>query len=324
MSEENTRSESESGVGESRTLTKAESRKLLWNRFAWWFKLFAQPLIAVAAIVLLVVAFGAVQRMGWINAGDSESVAEATPGEEVLYICPMVCVAPASAPGKCPVCGMDLKAQKPSGDAKDRYGMTIDPASIRVANIQTTIAESVPLVREIRAIGEISYDEGSLATISAYVDGRIDSLFADYTGVNVRQGDELALLYSPELYTSQNAMIESLRFAGDNRSSNEQVNRRNREFYESARQRLIELGMTEEQVSRVEQTGEADSRIRIVSPITGTVIEKMVEHGEYVQTGTSMFRVADLSSVWLMLELFPRDAANIRFGQLAPDIGSGL
>lgn len=297
-------------------LSLRQQRRQRRDRVAWWFKLFLQPLLAVSGMVLLIAGLGVAQRYGWFPSDPQEnSASAAAPGEDVLYICPMVCVPATTEPGNCPVCGMDLKAQKTSGDAKDRYGLKLDPASIRVANIQTVVARAEPLVRQIRAIGDIGYDEGSLSTISAYVDGRIEQLFADYTGVEVSQGDELALLYSPDLYSSQVALLQAMKLWKGSQRTSQRVGGTNRELYESSRQRLIEFGLTDVQVDELEERGQADSRIRIVSPITGTVIEKLAAEGQYIKTGQPIYKVADLSSVWLMLELFPRDAAKIAFGQ---------
>ncbi len=293
----------------------AELRRRLRARVAWWFKLFAQPVLAIIAIIAVVFAFGVAQQYGWFTSPVQTAAETENAVEEVQYICPMVCVPPTTEPGKCPVCGMELKAKKASGDSKDKYGLRLDQASIRVANIRTVKAEAKPLIRKLRTLGQISYDEGSLATISAYVDGRIEKLFADYTGVRIDDGDELALLYSPDLYTSQVALLESLKLLNSSRSTSRRIDDSNRQLYESSRQRLIELGLTENQIQQLETEGTADSRIRIVSPIAGTVIEKMADKGQNIKTGQAIYRVADLSSVWLMLELLPQDAAKICFGQ---------
>lgn len=306
----------ESNPNNSEIATSADRRNRRRTRVAWWFQLFVQPLIAIIAIVALIFALGVAQQFGWFTSTQQTTAETATDGEEVQYICPMVCVPPTTEPGQCPVCGMELKAKKASGDSKDKYGLRLDQASIRVANIRTVKADAKPLVRQLRTIGQISYDEGSLATISAYVDGRIEKLFADYTGVKVNDGDELALLYSPDLYSSQVALLESLKLFKRSQSISQRIDDSNRRLYESSRQRLIELGLTENQVDQLEKQGEADSRIRIVSPITGTVIEKMADKGQYIKTGQAIYKVADLSTVWLMLELFPKDAANICFGQI--------
>ena len=165
-------------------------------------------------------------------------------------------------------------------------------------------------------MGELSYDEGMLKTIAAYVDGRLERLYADYTGVVVEKGDDLALLYSPELYSGQFELL----VAKEARAREKTLGRQpaaydRRDLYDSARQRLIEYGMTEAQIAELERSGKADSRIPISAPISGTVIEKLAVEGQYVKTGQPIYRLADLSTVWLMLELFPEDAAAVHYGQ---------
>jgi Cu(I)/Ag(I) efflux system membrane fusion protein len=165
-------------------------------------------------------------------------------------------------------------------------------------------------------MGRVTYDEGTLKTLSAYVDGRLDRLFADYTGVVVRQGDQLALLYSPNLYSAQVELLLARRARNEGGSATRQrLIQSRRDLYDSARQRLIELGMTEEQIEALEQSGQASSRLHLYAPISGTVIEKLAVEGQYVNEGQPIYRLADLSSVWLVLQLFPEEAAAVRYGQ---------
>ncbi|MGE4004084.1 MAG: efflux RND transporter periplasmic adaptor subunit [Planctomycetaceae bacterium] len=173
---------------------------------------------------------------------------------------------------------------------------------------------STPMTRTIRAIGELNYDEGSLKTISAYVDGRLDKLYADYTGAVVKEGDHLALVYSPRLYTGQVELLLA-RKARDRNSSATQSNQSGADLYQSAKERLVLLGVTEMQIEHLEQAGRADSRLYLCAPISGTVIEKLAVEGQYVKEGDAIYKLADLSTVWLMLRLFPEDAAAIRYGQ---------
>lgn len=281
----------------------------------FWGKTLLQPVLAVAMLIGALIVLGLAQRAGLFESADPEDNAAVTAAEDVMYVCPMACVPPSREPGKCPVCGMDLQPQKQSGDTKDKYGLRVDPASIRIANIQTAVAKAEPLERTIRAFGEIGYDESSLATIAAYVDGRIEELFADYTGVEVHAGDALAILYSPELYSGQVALLEAAKLMRESGTNDTRIVDSNKRLYESSRQRLIELGLTDAQVDAIEESGKADSRIRITSPISGTVIEKLAVEGQYVKAGEPIYRVADLKTVWLQLEVFPSDAAHIRFGQ---------
>jgi Cu(I)/Ag(I) efflux system membrane fusion protein len=277
-----------------------------------------QPLLLLAAGALLIVGLGVAQKAGWISAGGGgESRPQASSGgEDVRYICPMMCTPPQTKPGRCPVCAMELVPASSGGDDTDEFSIQVDPVARRLANIQTVAVKAIPLARKIRTIGELSYDEGTLKTLSAYVDSRLDRLYADYTGVVVTKGDHLALLYSPQLYSCQVELLVSkrarARIAPPDQTGTGPLHR---DLYDSARERLIEFGMTESQIAGLEQAGKADSRMYLCAPISGTVIEKCAVEGQYVKTGQPIYRLADLSTVWLMMELFPEDAAAIRYGQ---------
>ncbi|NOY29946.1 MAG: efflux RND transporter periplasmic adaptor subunit [Planctomycetes bacterium] len=287
------------------------------NTRRWWIKLLVQPLLLLAAGAILIFSLGVAQRMGWVSAGGGGGGGDqAAAADTRSYICPMLCVPPQIGPGRCPVCEMELVVAASGGGTSDSKSVNVDPAARRVANIHTVTAKSIPLVRTIRAIGELHYDESSLKTISAYVDGRLDRLFADFTGVVVEQGDHLALVYSPRLYSGQvELLLAKKAYDASLASSLQRVVDSNRDMVESARQRLIELGMTVEQIDELERVGEANSRMHLCAPIGGTVIKKYATEGQYVKEGEAIYELANLSTVWLMLELFPEDAATIRYGQ---------
>jgi Cu(I)/Ag(I) efflux system membrane fusion protein len=235
------------------------------------------------------------------------SVANADAGDD-RYICPMMCTPPSSEPGRCPVCAMEL-VKATGGGGGDGMSVTIEPSARRLIGIQTATAELGPVSQTIRTIGSVDYDESKLATISAYVGGRIEKLYANYVGVPVEENDDLALIYSPDLYSAQVEYLTAVQGSELKRlggSSN---------MGELSKQKLIELGLTEDQVAELRSRGKAESRIRVRSPIKGTVIEKHAVEGDYIKTGDKIHRIADLSTVWLMLDLFPDDAARIRFGQ---------
>ncbi|MGI9515696.1 MAG: efflux RND transporter periplasmic adaptor subunit [Pirellulaceae bacterium] len=293
----------------------ANSRRTRLHHAFTWFKLFAQPVIAVAIIALVVFAFGYAQRMGFFTSADSQTTQSAETDDGTEYVCPMLCVPPSKVPGRCPVCAMELQARKVSGDSKDIYGLTIEPAARRLSNIQTAMAASIPLVRQVRALGRIGEDETSQATISAWVDGRLEDLMVDFTGAEVTEGQALAVLYSPELYSAQIELLEAKKAMENETTGRQRIADANRRMYESARQRLLEFGLPESQVAEIERQANPENRIRIVSPISGTVTEKMAVQGDYVSTGTPLFKVVDLSQVWLLLEMFPEEANLIRYGQ---------
>jgi len=283
----------------------------------WWIKLFVQPALLLACGAMLIVGLGVAQRAGLISSGGGGAQShQAVSGSNTRYICPMMCTPPQAEPGRCPVCAMELVPATAGGGSADPRSIHIDPATRRVANIQTVAVTSMPMTRTIRAIGDLSYDEGTLKTISAYVDGRLDRLFADYTGVVVKKGDHLALVYSPRLYSGQAELLLAKKSREKGASSTlASVVSSNDSLYASAKERLLLLGMTEMQIEHLEQAGEANSQMHLCAPISGTVIEKMAVEGQYVKEGDAIYQLADLSTVWLMLKLFPEDAVTIRYGQ---------
>ena len=284
----------------------------------YWIKLFLQPALLLVIGAVLIFKLGVAQRTGWIADGESTAAPATAAANNVQYICPMMCVPPQGEPGRCPVCGMELVPATTGDQTTDGRSIQVDPASRRVANIRTAVVQSVPLTRPIRAVGQLRYDEGALATISSYVDGRIERLYADFTGMDVRRDDQLALIYSPPLYSAQVELLQSQRILAGTSSNGAtaRIRESQERLYEGARRKLIdELGMTETQVASLEQSGEASSRLHLYSPISGTVIERLAVEGQYIQRGEPIYRIANLSQVWLMLDLFPEDAAAVRYGQ---------
>lgn len=299
-----------SGIGASEI---APPIKRNWMKIlAPWFWLGRSLInagVVIAVFLGILWSMGFAMRQGWFPRGEEGKTANTSSvGEVKRYICPMMCVPPTTEPGRCPVCGMEL-VEAAAGGSGDGVSISIEPAHRRLIGVRTAMAKLDSVNRTIRTIGSIQYDESGLSTISAYVDGKLEKLFADYVGVPVRQGDDLALMYSPELYTAQAEYLA----AKDQKASSRFVD--SSRLQELAAEKLFELGMSESQISILEQEQKARSRIRIRSPQKGTVIEKLAVEGDYVKTGQSIYRVADLSTVWMMLDLFPDDAARVLFGQ---------
>ncbi|MGV3484655.1 MAG: efflux RND transporter periplasmic adaptor subunit [Planctomycetaceae bacterium] len=270
----------------------------------------------VAGIVLIALV-GVAQRVGWIRANAEGSVASAESSTDAVYTCPMHPQIRQPTPGRCPICGMALVPASSAGAADlDTLSVKIEPAQRRLANIQTAKVENSPLEASIRTVGSIAVDESRQATIAAYIDGRIERLFADYTGIDIKKGDHLAVLYSPQLYGAQVEYVEARRaLAGSGGIA--AVRQAQESLAANTRQRLREYGMTDEQIAELEKAGQAQSRLTIYAPQGGTVIEKLAIEGNYVKAGDPIYRIAELSTVWLMLRLFPEDASRVRFGQRA-------
>jgi len=283
----------------------------------WWLGRLISPIMFLGVGLVLIAALGFAQRMGWVSAGGSSSPAAADAGAEQVFTCPMHPQIRQPTKGRCPICGMELVEATSAGGANiDELSVKIEPAQRRLSNIHTTAAKREAVAATIQTVGAIAIDESRMATIASYIDGRLERLFADYTGVDVAKNDHLAVLYSPELYSAQVEYIESRKALSKMTSGALAVVRQAQEkLVTNSRQRLVELGMTEDQISELESTGKAKSRLTIYTPIGGTVTEKLAVEGKYVKAGEPIYRIADLSTVWLVLQLYPEDAARIRFGQ---------
>ncbi len=283
----------------------------------WWIFRFGNIGLFIGAGILLIVLLGLAQRTGWIQAGGSGAAVSSDDANQEIHTCPMHPQIRQPGPGRCPICGMPLVPAAATGADLDQLAVSIEPAQRRLANIKTAKVTQQPVLTTIRTIGSIEIDESRQATIASYIDGRVERLFADYTGVEVDKGDHLAVVYSPQLYSAQVEYLEAkstLSKTGD--ATLASVREAQAELVANSRQRLVELGMTTEQLKELDSSNEAKSRLTIYAPFGGTVIEKLAEEGKYISAGEPIYRIANLSMVWLMLELYPEDASRIRFGQI--------
>ena len=213
-------------------------------------------------------------------------------------------------PGQCPICAMDLipVAAPVVGDSLAPRQLRLSPTAQQLASIQTALVERHFALVETRMVGKIAVDETQVRSITAWVAGRIDRLYVDYTGVRVEAGDHIAYLYSPALLTAQEELIQALR-------ARAQLGDRGTALVAAAREKLRLLGLKEEQVERVERERRASDHLTIYAPTGGVVIEKHLSEGAYVQTGTPLYTIADLSRLWLELRAYESDLSWIHYGQ---------
>ncbi|MFN3159195.1 MAG: efflux RND transporter periplasmic adaptor subunit [Rubinisphaera brasiliensis] len=295
-----------------RTGSTTQSRRSL----GWWLSRFGHLILFLLVGLLLIFLLGLAQRVGWIQGGSLTATGASASSADETFTCPMHPQIRQTGAGRCPICGMELVPAAAAGADVDELAVNIEPAQRRLANIQTAEVVREPVSSTIRTVGAIEIDESRQATIASYIDGRVERLFADYTGVVVDQGDHLAVVYSPQLYSAQVEYLEAKKTLGQtNSAALRAVQEAQRKLVTNSRQRLVELGMTEEQLTELDDSGEARSRLTLYAPIGGTVIEKLAEEGKYISAGEPIYRIANLSTVWLMLELYPEDASRIRFGQ---------
>ncbi len=252
--------------------------------------------------------------IGWWISGDGgpgetvEMSMQADPG--TVWTCSMHPQVRQPAPGKCPICGMDL-IPVTGRSAMNRNPNTIElsPYARKLAEIQVAPVEKKFVETDIRMVGKIDYDETQLGYITAWVPGRIERMYVDYTGIMVRAGDHMVDMYSPDLVATQQELIQTIQSAS---SSNSAMLKNN---LKAIKERLRLWGLTARQIEEIAQSGEVQEKVTIYAPAGGIVVDKNGLEGMYVETGTKIYTIANLAKVWLHLEAYERDISWIRYGQ---------
>jgi len=219
-------------------------------------------------------------------------------------------------PGKCPICFMDLIPIATEDGGVGERQITFSRGALKLMEIQTSPVERKFVEAEIRMVGKVDYDETRVKNITAWVPGRIDRLYVDFTGITVNKGDHMVELYSPELIGAQAELLQALKAAGSiNDSTSELMKRTTLATLEAARDKLRLLGLAPAQIDKIESSGGPVTHITIYSPMGGIVIHKNATEGMYVNTGTPIYTLADLSRLWVKLDAYESDLPWIRYGQ---------
>ena len=267
----------------------------------------------VAALVLVLVGYGVGRGCGTDRTG--EPPISEQPAAESQWTCAMHPHIHADEPGRCPICGMDLVAvEMQAEDSGAVIGMSDE--AMKRAEIQTVLVERRQVHSERRLVGKIELDETRVREITAWVPGRLERLYVDFTGVKVRRGDPLVLLYSPELVSAQEELLQARRAKRALEGSHsERMRKGARATLQAAREKLRLLGLSPAQIAELEKRGKAEHRSVIESPLDGVVLRKHAVEGAYVETGSPIYTVADLSSVWAKLDAYESDLPWIEIGQ---------
>jgi membrane fusion protein, copper/silver efflux system len=273
-----------------------------------------------AIIIIAVIAFALgyyLRGRGTSERRSAESPLHQEEGEE-LWTCAMHPQIKLPGPGKCPICGMDLIPVKrgAGGETTGPRTLTMSEDAKKLAEVEVSPVERKFVAAEIRMAGKVEYDETRLAYITAWIPGRLDRLFVDYTGVPVQKGDHMVSMYSPEIYSAEEELIQALETTKALDKSTYGIVRKTTEgAIDATRERLRLWGLTEEQVDEIEKRGAPSDHITIYAPIGGIVVHKDALEGMYVQEGTKIYSIADLSRVWIMLDAYESDIEWIRYGQ---------
>jgi len=212
---------------------------------------------------------------------------------------------------------MDLGLQEGSAaKPSDSRRITFSENAKALMRVRTVAVERKPVTADVRMVGKIDYDETRLATITSWMPGRLDRLFVDYTGIPVRTGDHMVEIYSPDLLAAQEEFLQARKARDALQDSDPPLIRDSVEAtLDATREKLRLLGLTAEQIDELVKRGKASDRLTIYAPAGGIVIDKSAQQGMYVNTGTRIYTIADLSKVWVRLDAYESDLAWLRYGQ---------
>jgi Cu(I)/Ag(I) efflux system membrane fusion protein len=189
-----------------------------------------------------------------------------------------------------------------SGAQAERIGVTYAPATVGT------------LAREIRTVGQVTYDETRMTTVSPKIDGWVERLYVDFTGQPVRAGDPLFSIYSPMLVSAQEELLLAKRLAGEVAGGTSEARRNAEELLASARRRLAYWDVPADEIARIERTRQVERTLTLRSPVHGVVVEKNVLAGQRIMSGDALYKVADLGTVWVEGEVYEQDLRAVRLG----------
>jgi Cu(I)/Ag(I) efflux system membrane fusion protein len=248
--------------------------------------------------------------LGWLLFGgsskkDTEHNHDTVAATNQLWTCSMHPQIMQPEPGDCPICGMDLIPAESSADGllADQFKLTEN--AMALANIQTSIVGKGNVEgNTIKLSGKIAENEEANAVQVSYFAGRIERLNVSFTGEEVRKGQLLATIYSPELYAAQQELITATALKESQPA-----------LYKAVRNKLKLWKLSENQINQIEETGKVKENFPVYATVSGTVTEKLVEQGDYIKQGQPLLKIANLNTVWGNFDVYENQIDRFKKGE---------
>ncbi|MBM3994003.1 MAG: efflux RND transporter periplasmic adaptor subunit [Planctomycetes bacterium] len=277
-----------------------------WGKAWWWFDFLILVKLARLRFIAILLVIGVIivkwdlltaYYDKWTRPGSAR-----TASADFEFFCPMhPTVVRDNAKEKCPICFMPLSKRK-KGDSTEEAlppgivnRVQLSPYRVVLAGIETWPVAYLSLSKEIATVGFVEFNEAEMKQVAARVKGRLDKLFVDKTGQFVHANEELASLYSPELVVTVQNLLDAAKPTG------------NPTLLQNAKDRLKLWGISDDQVMKIIDTGKANTHLKIRSPIKGHVLKKYVKEGQYVDEGTPLYDIVDISKVWIQGQVYEDD-----------------
>ena len=206
--------------------------------------------------------------------------------------------------GKCPICAMDLvPLNLNNGAGMDSGALHLSREAAQLANVMTSVVSAQNPVKEVRLYGKVQADERLVQNQATHISGRIEKLLVNFTGEPVRKGQKLAQIYSPELVTAQQELLEAIK------SKQSQP-----EIYEAAKEKLRQWKLSDSQIQSIGNSGIIQININVEATTSGIVTARRVNNGDYVSQGSVLYEVTDLSRVWVLFDAYESDLPFLKTG----------
>jgi len=283
---------------------------------AWAWKHTAAGVAVAAVVAALAIGYQIGRPAPEPEPEVAQAGADAQAGQPQVYTCSMhPSVRLLDPDAKCPICFMDLIPVTDDGGEGNELRVTMSEAAAAMSRIETApVARFFPTA-EARVYGKVTYDETSVARLTAYFPSRIERLFVNYVGVPVAKGDHIAEVYSPDLLAAFEELRQAAKSAGDSGGMSDIVRTATSDTLIAAREKLRLYGLTEQQITAVESGAFDSDRLTIFAPIGGVVTHLAVREGDYLDEGSPIATVANLARLWLDLEAYESQLPLLRWGQ---------
>ncbi|WP_461532159.1 efflux RND transporter periplasmic adaptor subunit [Sinomicrobium sp.] len=246
--------------------------------------------------------------LGWLVFGGSKEIQHNHTGEKEgsaaqTWTCSMHPQIKQSEAGKCPICGMDLIPLGSDTSEGDPDAVVMSENARKLANVQTMIVGREAVEKTLRLNGKLVPDERKIYAQTTHVPGRIEKLNVNFTGERIKKGQTLAVVYSPELVTAQEELLQAYA-----------IRNAQPELFEAAKQKLRNWKIGASQIERVLKEKSPLQRFPIRADVDGVVTERKIELGDYVERGTALYEIADLSAMWVLFDIYESEMTWIKEG----------